>query len=120
MPRLILISNRSLLERKVAEDKKSLTPSLEERAKKMTDGFGLNNIGFNYVLHGELAKGLELMEFASGKPNKKPAESALEFGFAAYLANDVPKAKTIFANVKGSPGVLELAKLWTIYLGNQK
>jgi len=111
---------KNQLEKKASEDKKSLTAALEERAKKMTDGFGLSNVGFNYVLHGEFGKGLELMESAAVKPNKKPAESALEFGFAAYLAGDLPKAKNIFANIKGAPGATELAKLWTIYLGNQK
>jgi len=107
---------RALLEKKVIEDKKSLTSSLEERARKMSDGFGLHNVGFNYVLHGEQAKGLEIMLEASSKPNKKLSESQLELGFATYLSGDIAKAKTIFAGINTSPGANELAKLWTIYL----
>lgn len=111
---------RSSLEKKASEDKKSLNNTLEERAKKMTDGFALHNVGFNYALHGEMTKGLELMELAKAKPNKKSSEALLEYGLVAYWAGDISKAKSIFSDVSNSSAAFELAKLWNIYLNESK
>ncbi|MBU3600409.1 hypothetical protein ICN28_07740 [Polynucleobacter sp. 30F-ANTBAC] len=111
---------KNSLEKKSVEDKKSLNTALEERAKKMTDGFALHNVGFNYALHGEMTKGLELMELAKSKPNKKSSEALLEYGLAAYWAGDIPKARSIFSSISGPTGASELAKLWNIYLSQSK
>ena len=76
------------------------------------------NSGLNYVLHGNNAKGLEMMELGLRKGGlKHPNEARLHLGYAYHLAGQNEKAIREFKSVHGTDGAASLARLWIIRLG---
>ncbi|HEX4859549.1 MAG TPA: hypothetical protein VFV17_11055 [Usitatibacteraceae bacterium] len=79
----------------------------------------LNN-GFDLVIKGEGAKGLELMEQGLALPDlKRPEEARLRYGIAAALAGQNAKAAETFKSLAGTE-VGELARLWGLYAARKK
>ena len=104
---------RALVEKDLAEDKKRIA---QDEARK--DGKTMLNDGFNYVLHGKAAKGIELMEqgLKSGSGLKRPDHAKLQLAYGYHLAGQNQKAISIYRTVQGNDGAAALARLWISYL----
>ena len=74
------------------------------------------NAGLNYVMHGQLEKGLQMMEQALKMGGfKRPEDAKLHFGLAQVLASQKSKGVETLRTVKGNDGTAELARLWVLY-----
>ena len=105
---------RTLVQTKVAEDQKDLEKGARDAAKAPT-GDGLVNIGFSYLLYGQTAQGLSLMEQGMAKDSlKHPSQSKLHLGIAYLKAGQKAKALQIFGSITDTDGSGELAHLWRV------
>lgn len=96
------------------QDQQALAQN-ESQALVAGDGTGLINVGFAYVLNGQVEKGISLMQTGIAKGNlKRPDEAELHLGIAYYLAGQKAKAIETFKNVQGRDGTGDLARLWAI------
>ncbi|MBI3714429.1 MAG: hypothetical protein HY255_00340 [Betaproteobacteria bacterium] len=96
----------------VAEEKKRMARG---EASATKTALALVNNGFNYVLNGDSAKGLAMMEEGVKMPGLKyPDEARLRFGVALVYAGQKDKAIEVFNTIKGADGTGDLAHLWTI------
>ncbi|MBW8904181.1 MAG: hypothetical protein JF611_00615, partial [Betaproteobacteria bacterium] len=79
----------------------------------------LFNDGFNYVLHGNSQKGLDMMQQAikTGAGFRRPDHGKLQLGYAYHIAGQNDKAVQTFKSVQGTDGAAALARLWVIRLG---
>lgn len=101
-----------------ADDRKTLGQE-DARAAASEGGIALFNAGFNYVLHGNLHKGLEMMEQGLRKGGlKRPDDARLHLGYAYHLAGQKQKAIQMFRTVRGADGTAALARLWVAHLGH--
>jgi hypothetical protein len=82
------------------------------------DGKTLLNDGFNYVLHGKTAKGLEMMEqgVKLGSGLKRPDHAKMQLAYGYHLAGQNQKAIQTYRTVQGTDGAAALARLWISYL----
>ena len=111
---------RDLINKKVEEDKAGLATA-EATATQAKDGNALVNVGFNYVLHNQGAKGIKLMEEGIAKGGlKRPEDARLHLGLAYALESNNTKAQAQLKQVKGTDGVGDISRLWSIYLRNSK
>ncbi len=93
--------------------------TLGQRAAAAKDGAALLTFGLSYVLHGNSAKGLGMMEQGLRKGGlKHPNEARLHLAYAYHLAGQNEKAVQIFKAVHGSDGAAAMARLWIIRLGH--
>lgn len=109
---------QTMADRDLTEDKKAFAQdSAQVPAGK--DGKTLFNEGFNYVLHGKHAKGLEMMEqgLRSGTGFKRPEHAKLQLAHAYHLAGQNQKAIQAYKTTQGTDGAASLARLWVIRLG---
>lgn len=109
---------QAMVDRDLAEDKKTLVQDNAQPAAGK-DGKTFFNEGFNYVLHGKHAKGLEMMEqgLRHGGGFKRPDHAKLQLAYAYHLAGQNQKAIQIFKTAQGTDGAASLARLWIIRLG---
>lgn len=108
---------QDLAARNLAEDKKTLGQD-DAQVAAAKDGTGLLNSGLNYVLNGNVSKGLEMMEQGLRKGGMKRAEDArLQLGYAYHVAGQKQKAIQVFKSVQGANGAAALARLWVLHLG---
>lgn len=104
---------RELVNTKVAEDVKALGQG-DAQAANAKDGTALVNIGYNYVVNGQLDKGINLMEQGISKGGlKRPDDIKLRLGQAYQQAGKKAKAVQVFKTVQGGDGAADLARLWT-------
>lgn len=102
------------LGKKIAEAKAGL-PEAEKAANDAKDGNALVSQGLGYAFRGEAAKGVKLIEQGIAKGGLKRAEDAkLYLGMAQSMAGDAGKAQATWRTVKGTDGVADLARLWSI------
>ncbi len=106
---------RDLAVKQEGEAKASLGNQLAE-AETFKEGDGLVKIGYAYVSLGEVDKGIELIQKGIAKGGlKRPEDARLRLGMAQLLS---PKTKTAgvqtLRSIKGTDGVAEIARLWTI------
>lgn len=102
------------LSKKIAEAKTAL-PEAEKAANEAKDGNALVSQGLGFAFRGEAAKGVKLIEQGIAKGNLKRAEDAkLYLGLAQSMAGDTAKAQATWRSVKGTDGVADLARLWSI------
>jgi len=102
------------LGKKIAEAKTAL-PEAEKAANEAKDGNALVSQGLGFAFRGEAAKGVKLIEQGIAKGNLKRAEDAkLYLGLAQSMAGDTAKAQATWRSVKGTDGVADLARLWSI------
>jgi tetratricopeptide (TPR) repeat protein len=113
---------REMVERQLAEDRRSLQGNeMEVAAEAQKDGgLSLVNLGFAYVTNGQYDRGLALMERgmakgAAGVPNKKSQDSRLHLGIAYLMAGKKDKALEIFKSIDGIHGAADLGRLWAIH-----
>ena len=108
---------KDLAAKTLAEDKQAMARD-EAQPVAGKDGKALFNEGFNYVLNGKSARGLEMMEqgvrLASGF--RRFDHAKLQLGYAYYLAGQNQKAIQAFKKVQGDDGALALARLWILRL----
>lgn len=108
---------KALIAKNFATDVKSLGQE-DAQAAAAKDGTALFNTGYNYVLHGQVDKGLGMMETGMGKGGMKHMEDArLQLGYAYHLAGQQQKAIQALKKISGSDGAAALARLWIIRLG---
>ncbi len=102
------------LNKDAADEKKRMAKGETGSSKT---ALALVNNGFNYVLSGDSAKGLAMMEEGVKMTGLKyPEDAKLHLGVAYVYAGNKEKAMEAFGNVKGEDGSGELAQLWTILL----
>ena len=108
---------KALVDKDLAEDRKTLAKE-EAQGAAGKDGKTLLNDGFNYVLHGKTAKGLEMMEqgVKLGSGLKRPEHAKMQLAYGYHLAGQNQKAIQVYRTVQGTDGAAALAKLWISYL----
>lgn len=103
-----------LMVKKSAENKAAL-PEAEKAANDAKDGNASVALGLGYAFRGEAVKGVKLIEQGITKGSLKRAEDAkLYLGMAQAMAGDTAKAQSTWRTVKGTDGVADLARLWSI------
>lgn len=108
---------KDMAAKNLAEDAKTLGHD-DAQVAAAKDGTALLNAGFNYVLNGNAAKGLEMMEQGMRKGGlKHPDDARLQLGYAYHVAGQNAKATQVFKSVHGGDGPASLARLWIIHLG---
>ena len=106
---------RELAVKQEGEAKANLASQAAE-AETFKEGDGLVKVGYAYVSLGEVDKGIELIQKGIAKGNLKRAEDAkLRLGMA-QLQSPKGKATAVqtLRSIKGTDGVAEIARLWTI------
>ncbi|MBI2752819.1 MAG: hypothetical protein HYX46_04795 [Betaproteobacteria bacterium] len=108
---------KDLAAKTLGEDKQAMARE-EAQATAGKNGKALFNDGFNFVLNGKFAKGLEMMEqgIRLGTDFRRVDHAKLQLGYAYHLAGQNQKAIQAFKRVQGDDGALSLAKLWIIRL----
>ena len=106
---------RDLAVKQEGEAKASLVNQLAE-AQTFKEGDGLVKIGYAYVSLGEVDKGIDLIQKGIAKGSlKRPEDAKLRLGMAQLQS---PKTKATgvqtLRSIKGTDGVAEIARLWTI------
>lgn len=98
-----------------ADDAKTIDAG-EAGAVKAKTGTPMVNLGYAYVTLGQFDKGIDLIAKGIAKGGLKNTEDAkLRLGVAHLKAGHKDEAVKIFETVKGSDGIGELARYWTIY-----
>lgn len=105
---------KELAAKNLAEDKKTMA----QGGSGTKDDKALFNEGFNYVLHGDAQKGLDMMQQAmkTGAGFRRPDHAKLQLGYAYHVAGQNEKAVQTFKGVQGTDGAAALARLWVIRL----
>jgi hypothetical protein len=106
---------RALVDKDLAEDRKKI---VQDEAAARKDGKTMLNDGFNYVLHGMAAKGIEMMEqgLKTGSGLRRPDHAKLQLAYGYHLAGHNQKATAVYRTVQGNDGAAALARLWISYL----
>ena len=102
--------------RGAADDAKTIA-SGEAGALKAKTGLPMVKLGYAYVTMDQFDKGIDLMEKGIAKGGlKNPQDAKLLLGVAYAKAGRKDDAMKTFQSVKGSGGIEDLAKYWTMYL----
>ena len=105
---------RDVAAKGLAEDTRTLGQD-DAKLATATTGEPLMNTGLNYVLRGQVDKGLPMMEQALKMGGFKRAEDArLHLGVAQFLAGQKAKAVETLRAVRGTDGAAEIARLWVL------
>lgn len=109
---------RDLATRSADDDLKAL-PANEKEAAAAKDGTGLVNTGLDYIGHGQLEKGIALIEQGLQKGGlKHPEDAKLRLGVAYLAAGHKDRAIQIFRTIDGTDGTADLARLWILQAGH--
>lgn len=105
---------RDLANRQAGEDLAALN-----KKARANDANTQVNDGYDFVTHGELEKGINLMEKAIAKGGlKRPEDANLHLGIAYLQAGNKAKAAQVLKTVLNSAnGVGDIAKLWMLQGG---
>jgi len=105
---------KDLATKNAAADLKAL-PQTTADANSATEGTGLVNLGFAYVVSGQYPKGIDLMEqgIAKGGLNH-PDDAKLHLGIAYLWAGKKSDAIKMLKTVQGADGTSDLARYWMI------
>lgn len=100
--------------KQAAEDAKSMEAG-EAAAKAAKTGTGMVNMGYNYVISAQYAKGIALMEQGIAKGGlKAPEEAKLHLGMAYLQSGNKAKAADVFSTIQATDGTADLARLWLL------
>jgi hypothetical protein len=106
---------RDLLVKRTQEDQAAWAQN-EAQALAAEDGNALVKLGFNLVLNGQGAKGVDLMQQGLRKGGLQAAEAAkLRLGIAQVLSGNAANAHATFRSVAGRDGAADLARLWSLF-----
>jgi len=101
-----------LINKRLADDPKALAQA-EKDANASADGSLLINLGLNYVMGGQSAKGVGLVDAGLKKAGFKDEDEAkLRAGIAFGLGGQKSKAAQVLKTVQGQDGAQNLARLW--------
>ncbi|WMW80995.1 hypothetical protein RF679_01625 [Undibacterium cyanobacteriorum] len=101
--------------KQAADDAKSLDAG-ETAARASKTGLGMVNMGYNFVIHGQVERGIGLIEAGIAKGGlKAPEEAKLHLGMAYLVAGNRAKAEEVLKTVAGNDGAPELARYWLLY-----
>ena len=108
---------RDLVEKRVAENQKTLAAGAEETtAKAAKDGNALVSLGYNLYTSGQVPKGISMMEAGIKKGElKRPDDAKLRLGTALIQSGQKSKGAQILKGVQGTDGAQDLANLWVIF-----
>ena len=108
---------KDLVEKRVAENQKTLTGGAEEAAANAAkDGNALVTLGYNFFTSGQTAKGIGLMEAGIKKGDlKRPDDAKLRLGTALIQSGQKAKGAQVIKGVQGADGAQDLANLWVIF-----
>jgi Tfp pilus assembly protein PilF len=101
-----------------AQDRAQITEA-EASALKAKEGNAAVNLGLALSGAGQHERALALMAQGMAKGGLRRADDALlHLGYAQWRAGKIDEAKASFAQVKGSDGTADLARLWLVYLNS--
>jgi len=101
-----------------AQDRAQITEA-EASALKAKEGNAAVNLGLALSGAGQHDRALALMAQGMAKGGLRRADDALlHLGYAQWRAGKIDEAKASFAQVKGSDGTADLARLWLVYLNS--
>ncbi|NOS97403.1 MAG: tetratricopeptide repeat protein [Methylotenera sp.] len=105
---------RDLANRQAGEDLAALN-----KKSRVSDANTQVNDGYDFVTHGEVEKGINIMEKAIAKGGlKRPDDASLHLGMAYLQAGNKAKAAQALKTVLNSVnGVGDIAKLWMLQGG---
>jgi len=107
---------KDMTAKNLLEDKKTLGQD-DAGGAAPSDGNALLNAGLNYVLHGDGAKGLKMMNQGIRKGGlKHPDDARLLLGYAYQLAGQKQRAIRVFRSIRAKDGAAALARLWVLHL----
>ena len=91
----------------------------EASALKAKEGNAAVNLGLALSGAGQHERALALMGQGLAKGGlRRPDDALLHLGYAQWRAGKIDEAKASFAQVKGSDGTADLARLWGVYLNS--
>ena len=106
---------KDLAVKRSAEKKASIAADATAAAAEKT-GDALVEVGYAYVTMGQVDQGIKLMEQGISKGNlKRPEQARLHLGMA-QIQSPALKAKGLqtLRSLKGTDGVAEVGRLWTV------
>jgi hypothetical protein len=108
---------RDLAVRRLAEAEAAIAGQASEAANA-ADGEALVRVGFAYFTMGEAARGAEMIQqgIARGRL-RNPEEAKLRLGMA-QLQTSRPAALQTLRSVRGTDGVADIARLWSVMPSN--
>jgi hypothetical protein len=106
---------RDLTTRRLAESRAAIAGQATEAAAA-PDGEALVRVGFAYASKGEAARGIELIQQGIAKGRlRNPEDAKLRLGMAQMMNPATRNAGiTTLRSVRGTDGVAEIARLWTV------
>lgn len=101
-----------------ADDAKTIDKG-EANARSAKTGLPMVKLGYAYVTMDQFDKGIDLMEKGIAKGGLKfPEDAKLLLGVAYAKAGRKADALKTFESVKGSGGLTDLSKYWTMYVNS--
>jgi hypothetical protein len=105
---------RDMADKNAIADQKALAQT-EMEVGKSREGTGMVNVGYDYVISGQIDKGIGLMEEGIAKGNlKHPDDAKLHLALAYLQADKKANALQLLKTVQGTDGTAELAHYWLI------
>jgi hypothetical protein len=106
---------RDQANRAAAEDARNLATN-EMAARAARDGTGLVSLGYTVVVAGQYDKGIGLMEEGIRKGGlRQPEDAKLMLAAAHMLGGKSALVAPAVADVRGSDGAADLARLWALH-----
>jgi tetratricopeptide (TPR) repeat protein len=100
-----------------AEEDRRVLGQGDTRAESAKDGNPLFSAGLNYVTHEKYDPGIAMMERGLARGGlKRPALARLQLGEAYVRAGRKAEALKALAEVQGTDGTADVARLWSFYL----
>ena len=105
---------RDKVNKQAADDLKSLDAG-EASAKAAKNGIGLVNTGYNFVINGQIERGIALMEQGIARGGLKSVDEAkLHLGMAYLQGGNRAKATEIFKSLQGTDGAVDIGRYWLL------
>lgn len=105
---------RDKVNKQAADDLKSLDAG-EAAAKASKNGIGLVNTGYNFVINGQVERGIGLMEQGIARGGLKAADEAkLHLGMAYLRAGNRAKASDTFKSIQSADGSADIGRFWLL------
>jgi hypothetical protein len=105
------------LRTKLAQQARDEAAEVKRGGFKPATGPAMLNVGFAQVTNGAVEPGLAMIRQGIAKGGlKSPDDGPLRLGEALVLAGRPDEAAQAFAQVKGSDGAADLARLWQLHL----
>lgn len=105
---------RDKVNKQAADDLKSLDAG-EVAAKASKNGIGLVNTGYNFVINGQVERGIGLMEQGIARGGLKAVDEAkLHLGMAYLRAGNRTKASDTFKSIQSADGSADIGRFWLL------